>query len=58
MWICECDCKNHTIKEIRGADLVSGKTRSCGCLTKSVGEENIERILIENKIPFKTQYSF
>jgi hypothetical protein len=29
-WLCECDCGNYKI--VRGADLRSGVTRSCGCL--------------------------
>lgn len=29
-WFCQCDCGNQVI--IRGADLRSGNTKSCGCL--------------------------
>jgi len=32
--ICQCNCKNKTIKSIRIKDLKSGKTKSCGCLVK------------------------
>ena len=28
-WICACDCRNHTIVEIRDCDLKNGKTKSC-----------------------------
>ena len=28
-WICECKCGNR--KSIRGADLLNGKTKTCGC---------------------------
>jgi hypothetical protein len=28
-WICQCQCGS--VKEVRGNDLKSGKTRSCGC---------------------------
>ena len=38
LWKCECDCSAHTIIIVRGADLKSGKTISCGCI-KSLGEE-------------------
>lgn len=31
MWLCECDCENHTRKIIRASYLVSGHTTSCGC---------------------------
>lgn len=30
LWVCQCDCGNH--KTARGADLLGGKTKSCGCL--------------------------
>ena len=53
---CLCECEN--IKIIRGADLSSGKTQSCGCIRYSIGEENIKQILKENNIIFKTEYSF
>lgn len=43
-WLCQCDCGN--IKEIS-----SGHTKSCGC-SFSYGEENIIKILIDNKIPY------
>ena len=55
MWRCKCQCGNQII--VRGNDLRSGNTSSCGCL-KSAGEEKIIKILLENKINFKTQYSF
>lgn len=32
MWRCECDCGNE--KVVRGCDLRSGHTQSCGCLHK------------------------
>lgn len=31
-WKCLCDCGNNTV--IRGADILNGKTRSCGCYAK------------------------
>lgn len=30
MWMCQCDCGN--MKEIRGSKILSGHTKSCGCL--------------------------
>lgn len=45
MWICQCECGNPNNKIVRGTDLKSGKTKSCGCLateTKSAnGKKNI-----------------
>jgi hypothetical protein len=32
-WNCLCDCGNYT--EVRGSNLTSGATRSCGCLRRS-----------------------
>ena len=30
IWLCQCDCGNQ--KEIIGGSLISGRTRSCGCM--------------------------
>ena len=54
-WICQCDCGN--ICSIRGDHLRNSTTQSCGCLN-SKGEEKIGKVLKENNIFFKTQYSF
>lgn len=54
-WKCRCECGN--IVSIRGADLRSGNTKSCGCV-KSEGEARIIKILIENNVKFKSQFSF
>lgn len=51
---CKCDCGSIVI--VRGEDLKSGKTQSCGCL-KSKGEAAINQWLTKNKINFKTQYN-
>nr|DAO27561.1 MAG TPA: restriction enzyme [Caudoviricetes sp.] len=36
-WKCKCDCGNIVIKRSQG--LISGKTRSCGCLRKEIGNK-------------------
>lgn len=41
-WICQCDCKDKTIKVIKGVNLTSSSTKSCGCIGK-------ERIINMNK---------
>lgn len=30
-WKCECQCENHTIKNVRAYSLKSGDSKSCGC---------------------------
>jgi len=36
-WQCKCDCGNEPA--VRGRDLTSGDTRSCGCLRRDVARE-------------------
>lgn len=52
---CKCDCGN--IIEVLGNNLKSGGSRSCGCV-HSRGEKIIQDILLQNKIPFKKEYTF
>jgi hypothetical protein len=33
-WLCECQCENKTLKEVRASHLKSGRINSCGCLYK------------------------
>lgn len=30
-WLCECQCENHTLKEVSTYNLVNGLSKSCGC---------------------------
>ena len=32
MWKCKCDCGNNLL--VRASDLLSGNTKSCGCLKR------------------------
>lgn len=41
-WLCECQCENKTLKEVRGADLKNGTTKSCGCWKKEVDMQKIK----------------
>ncbi len=45
-WLCRCDCGNTRI--IRGGDLTSGNTKSCGCLAAKINElgNRYERLVI------------
>lgn len=54
-WRCKCDCGN--IKSIYHTHLISGDTKSCGCLI-SKGEEYISYFLKENNIQYISQYYF
>lgn len=54
-WKCKCDCG--TITYVFRANLLQGKTLSCGCLN-SKGEEKISQILSENNLSFVRQKTF
>lgn len=56
IWICQCGCKNHTIKEISSEVLRKGESLSCGCWHRSLGETMIENVLIKNNIKFKQEF--
>lgn len=53
-WVCKCDCGN--IITTSSKCLREGKTTSCGCRSRSIGEDNILQILIEQQINFIEQY--
>jgi hypothetical protein len=55
-WLCQCECGN--IKEVASGHLKKGAIQSCGCITTSIGEANIKKILEENNIQYKEQISF
>jgi len=38
IWLCRCDCGN--LKEVRSDQLISGITKSCGCLQKEMAAIN------------------
>ena len=38
MWECQCDCGNRAI--VSCGSLISGQTRSCGCLRRETAREN------------------
>ena len=53
---CLCDCGNTV--NIVAQSLKNGATQSCGCITTSIGENNIQQILLENNIEFIREYKF
>ena len=55
-WECKCECGNTKI--VSSTNLIQNRVQSCGCINFSIGEQNIEKCLIENNISFKKQYVF
>ena len=55
-WLCQCECGNQIIVE--GNKLLTGNTKSCGCLKKSCGETKIKEILNKYHINFTQEQSF
>lgn len=55
VFLCKCKCGNY--KEVKGHELISGSTKSCGCLV-STGEYKIKKLLQENNIIFEQQKTF
>jgi len=41
MWVCKCSC-GATI-DVRGANLISGHTQSCGCLREAATRERMTK---------------
>lgn len=56
IWYCQCECGNYT--KVSRANLISGHTTSCGCVSGSIGEENIARLLRENNLIFEREKVF
>lgn len=42
IWTCSCDCGN--APDVRGRDLISGNTKSCGCLNKKLTSQRYKEI--------------
>lgn len=55
-WNCDCDCGNKII--VRGSNLKTGATKSCGCIKTSFAEEVIEKLLKDNNIKYQKEYTF
>lgn len=56
LWECECDCPAHTHIIVTGDNLRRGHTQSCGCERRSHGELAVEKLLIDNEIPYIQEY--
>lgn len=57
IWKCRCKCDGKII-EVSSANLVSGHTRSCGCLGSSAGEANIQSLLDKEGINYEKEKRF
>lgn len=55
-WVCQCECGNQI--SVFGTNLVRLHTTSCGCSNRSIGEENIIKLLTKYNINYKKEYSF
>lgn len=55
IWECECECGSKI--KVPGSNLLSGNTKSCGCLL-SYGESFISNLLRKHNIEYKTEVSF
>ena len=53
-WLCECECGKKTV--VTTYNLSNRKVSSCGCMA-SKNEEKIKKILINNNVKFKQQYT-
>lgn len=55
-WTCQCDCGNKCV--VVSQNLKNGHTQSCGCISGSIGELNIQKVLQQYNIQFNTEYQF
>lgn len=55
-WLCQCECGN--IVSVFRDNLVRLHTTSCGCASRSIGEENIIKLLEKNNISYSCEYTF
>lgn len=55
---CYCQCECGSKIWVAKNNLVNGHTQSCGCISSSIGELNIQKILLENNIEFYKEFIF
>lgn len=55
-YLCKCDCGNYIA--VLASNLVSGNTKSCGCIGSSYGEYKVEKLLNENSINYIKEYTY
>lgn len=45
--LCVCSCDKHTIREVWNQSIISGKSKSCGCLQSERASETAKNVLIK-----------
>lgn len=56
-WLCECQCVDKTLKEVRGSHLTSGRIQSCGCLYKERTRSKVPPNMFEFREDYKVGYT-
>lgn len=49
MWVCQCDCDNHTIKPVTAKSLKDGTSTSCGCSRLETIQKKSQNFRIKNE---------
>ena len=50
MWVCKCECENHTIKPVLSRSLRAGVSTSCGCgRLETISQKNDIKIHIRDE---------
>lgn len=56
IWLCQCSCGKQC--EVTSRELLSGDTKSCGCLKNSYREFQIEQLLKQFGVQYQKEYTF
>lgn len=54
-WWCICDCDEHNIILVRGANLTSNNTKSCGCQNTQARLKNIQKAQLKSRIDLQNK---
>lgn len=52
MWLCKCQCKKQTVKEVKSSNLKNGKSLSCGCLQSELAAEHMRSVALSKVSDF------
>ena len=56
-WLCECQCVNKILKEVRSSHLKAGRIQSCGCLYKERSRSKVPPNQFEFREDYKVGYT-